>query len=330
MNVGAILGPGVRTPEHIELAERLGYERAWVFDSPALFADPWMTLARAADRTERIRLGVSVITPRMRHLVANAGAAATLAALAPDRVDVVIGAGFTSQAMIQKKPARWAEVEEYTRGLRALLAGEVIEWDGGVAALRPGRLTGVELPASVPIWVAAHGPKGYEVAGRVADGIVTNPGHGADNANWAAGEGTVYAQFNATILDPGEGLDAERVIDAGGPPAALHLHLGEQGAAAGTAEAAEYARRLGEVEERVRHIEMHRGHLAEVTDLERDLLTPELLARTTATGEPAQVRAALDAVAAEGFAGILYAAMGPDIPRELTSMAELLELPASG
>jgi alkanesulfonate monooxygenase SsuD/methylene tetrahydromethanopterin reductase-like flavin-dependent oxidoreductase (luciferase family) len=44
-------------PTKIELAERLGYERAWVFDSPALFADPWMTLARAADRTTSIRLG---------------------------------------------------------------------------------------------------------------------------------------------------------------------------------------------------------------------------------------------------------------------------------
>jgi len=50
-------------PTKIELAERLGYERACVFDSPALFADPWMTLARAADRTSSIRLGVSVITP---------------------------------------------------------------------------------------------------------------------------------------------------------------------------------------------------------------------------------------------------------------------------
>ncbi len=324
MKVGAILGPGVRTPADIEAAERLDYERAWVFDSPALFADPWMTLARAAERTERIRLGVSVITPRMRHLIANAGAIATLNALAPDRVDVVIGAGFTSQAMIQKKPARWAEVEEYAVGLRALLAGEAIDWDGGVVALRPGRFTGIELPAAVPIWVAAHGPKGYEVGARVADGVVTNPGHGAESA--IGDLERVYAQFNATILRPGEGLDSDRVIDAGGPPAALHLHLGEQGAARGTEEAAEYARRLAAVDPRVRHIEMHRGHLAELTALERDLVTPELLASTTATGTPEEVRAAIDEVGAEGFSGILYAPMGPDVPGELEAMAELLEL----
>jgi len=325
VEVGVILGPRVSTPEHIALSESLGYGRAWVFDSPALFADPWMTLARAADCTERIRLGVSVITPRMRHLIANASAAATLAALAPGRVDVVIGAGFTSQAMLQKPPARWAEVEEYAEGLRRLLLGEEIDWDGGVTALRPGRLTEVRLPVDVPIWVAAHGPKGFDVAGRVADGVITNPGHGA--IEMASGTGRVYAQFNATIVGPEESLESDRVVEAGGPPAALHLHLGDGGAARGTPEAEEYHRRLQEVDPRLRHIEMHRGHLAEVTDLERDLITPQLLASTTSTGRPEEVRASHDALIEEGFDGILYAPMGPDIPGELTKMAELLELP---
>jgi 5,10-methylenetetrahydromethanopterin reductase len=326
MKVGAILGPRVDTPDQIALAEELGYDRAWVFDSPALFADPWMTLARAADRTSRIRLGVSVITPRMRHLIANAGAIATLAALAPGRVDVVIGAGFTSQAMIGKGPVRWREVEEYTVALRALLGGEAIDWDDGVVALRPGKLTGLKVPCEVPIWVAAHGPKGYAVGARVADGIITNPGHGSGGG----GEHGVdlWAQFNATVLAEGEALDSGRVIDAGGPPAALHLHLGDGGAAAGTSEAGAYAERLEAIDPRVRHLEMHRGHLAEVTDLERDLVTADLISRTTSTGTPDQVRAAVAAIEDEGFAGIVYAPMGPDVPGELRTMAALLALPA--
>lgn len=329
MKVGAILGPRVDSPAQIELAERLGYERAWVFDSPALFADPWMTLARAADRTASIRLGVSVITPRMRHLVANAGAIATLAALAPGRVDVVIGAGFTSQAMIGKGPVRWAEVEEYAVALRALLRGEAIDWDDGVVALRPGRLTGLEVPCEVPIWVAAHGPKGYAVAARVGDGILTNPGHGAGDGDGDGPSIERWAQFNATILAAGETLESERVIDAGGPPAALHLHLGDAGAARGTAEATAYTERLAAIDPRVRHLEMHRGHLAEVTELERDLVTAELIARTTSTGTPEQVRAGVAAIEDEGFAGIVYAPMGPDVPGELGAMAELLGLPTA-
>jgi 5,10-methylenetetrahydromethanopterin reductase len=325
MKVGTILGPRVDTPSQIELAEELGYDRAWVFDSPALFADPWMTLARAADRTSSIRLGVSVITPRMRHLVANAGAIATLAALAPGRVDVVIGAGFTSQAMIGKGPVRWAEVEEYAVALRALLGGETIDWDGGVIALRPGKLTGLTVPCEVPIWVAAHGPKGYAVGARVGDGIVTNPGHGSDGGAGAGAGVELWAQFNATILGEGEALDSDRVIDAGGPPAALHLHLGDGGAAAGTAAARTYAERLDAIDPRLRHLEMHRGHLAEVTELERDLVTAELISRTTSTGTPEQVRAGAAAIEAEGFAGIVYAPMGPDVPGELRAMTGLLE-----
>jgi alkanesulfonate monooxygenase SsuD/methylene tetrahydromethanopterin reductase-like flavin-dependent oxidoreductase (luciferase family) len=76
---------------------------------------------------------------------------------------------------------------------------------------------------------------------------------------------------------------------------------------------------------------MHRGHLAEVTDLERDLITAELMSRTTSTGTPDQVRDNLATVEDEGFTGIVYAPMGPDIAHELRAMAELLELhPASG
>ncbi len=39
------------------LAEELGYRRVWIYDSPALYHDVWVTLARIAERTERIGLG---------------------------------------------------------------------------------------------------------------------------------------------------------------------------------------------------------------------------------------------------------------------------------
>jgi hypothetical protein len=38
------------------------------------------------------------------------------------------------------------------------------------------------------------------------------------------------------------------------------------------------------------------------------------------------VRAGVAAIEAEGFAGVLYAPMGPDVPGELEAMAELLGL----
>ena len=62
MKISAAFPPVPATPEHIGLAEKLGYSTAWVYDTPALQLDCWTTLALAAARTRRIRLGPGVMT----------------------------------------------------------------------------------------------------------------------------------------------------------------------------------------------------------------------------------------------------------------------------
>ena len=57
LTISCAFPPVPKTPDHIVLAERLGYTNAWCYDTPALQLDAWMTLARAADRTTRIGLG---------------------------------------------------------------------------------------------------------------------------------------------------------------------------------------------------------------------------------------------------------------------------------
>jgi 5,10-methylenetetrahydromethanopterin reductase len=322
MELGAIFATSADTADHIAVAEELGYGRAMVYDSPAFLADAWMTLARAAERTSAIRLGVGVITPRLRHLVANAGALAMLHTLAPGRVEVVVGAGFTSQLMLGKGPARWSDVEAYVNGLRSLLRGEDIEWDGAVIGLRYGARSGVELPGEIPIFVAAHGPKGYAVGARSADGVITNPGHGANNTVLLEGRDTLVLLYG-TVLRDGEGLDSERVLDATGPYAAFQLHLGEDGMLAGSPAPAALMAKLEGIDESRRHLELHRGHLIEVTELERPLITPELIGRSTETGTPEALRARLDELASSGVTGVLYAPMGSDIPGELATFAEV-------
>jgi alkanesulfonate monooxygenase SsuD/methylene tetrahydromethanopterin reductase-like flavin-dependent oxidoreductase (luciferase family) len=64
MKISAAFPPVPATPEHIGLAEKLGYSTAWVYDTPALQLDCWMTLALAAARTRRIRLAPH--SPRAR------------------------------------------------------------------------------------------------------------------------------------------------------------------------------------------------------------------------------------------------------------------------
>ena len=97
IDVSCAFPPSPRTPEHIALAEELGFKRAWCYDSPALYPDVWATLCRAADRTERIGLGPAVIVPSLRHVLVTASAIATLAELAPGRTVAAIGSGFTGR-----------------------------------------------------------------------------------------------------------------------------------------------------------------------------------------------------------------------------------------
>jgi len=320
MELGCLFPPTMQTPAHIERAEALGYRRALVYDSPTFLADPWITIGLAAGRTSRISLGICAITPRLRHVASAAGALATLAALAPGRIEVVIGSGFTSQLMLAQRPARWAEVESYTAALRALLAGQEIEWDGAVIGLKHGELSGVLLPAEITVAVAAHGPRGYAAAEHLGSGIVTNVSHrGSDTG--PPDMASVQVLYYGTVLDPGESPASERVKDAAGPYAAFQLHIGEHGIAADAPEAAAFADAVARIDPRRRHLEIHRGHLIELTEWERPVISPGLIARTTGTGTAEEVRGQLDEIAASGAQGVLYGPMGPDIPRELVAFA---------
>jgi 5,10-methylenetetrahydromethanopterin reductase len=309
------------TPEHIRVAEELGYKYAYVYDSPAFLADAWMTLALAAERTSTIRIGVSVITPRLRHLVANAGALATLCTLAPGRVDVVVGSGFTSQLMLGKGPTKWSEVEEYVNGLRTLLRGDDLEWEGATIGLRHGKLAGVKVSEQPEIRVAAHGPKGYAVAQRSADGVVTNLGH--HSANTGADDMSKWLiLYYGTVLEDDEPVGSERVIDATGPAATFQLHIGGEGMVAGRPEWERFEQQMAQIPADKRHLETHRGHLIEVTDLERPLVTASLIRQATGTGTCDEVRENLAQIEAQGVQGVLYGPMGHDIPRELAAFAE--------
>src|ERR1700733_8320082 len=75
--ISCVFAPSLDTPAHVELAERLGYRRAWCYDSPALCADPWMVLALAAGRTRAIGLGPASLVPSLRHPMVTAAAAAS-------------------------------------------------------------------------------------------------------------------------------------------------------------------------------------------------------------------------------------------------------------
>jgi 5,10-methylenetetrahydromethanopterin reductase len=323
MEIGIALAPSLDTPEHIRIAEGLGYTKAWCFCSPVIYADTFTMLGLAAERTDRIGLGPAVMVPHLRHVADGATAVATLAALAPGRVTAVVGSGFSATALLNRASNPWAQVEAYVTALRDLLAGREIEWDGTRFGLLHTGTMGVRLPVDVPIWVAAHGPKGFAVAGRVADGIVTNPTHGDDPVPF---EGTFALQFYGTVLEDGEPADSPRAVAAAGPGAALGLHLGAHGPVAGTDEEVGFSARLAEFPEERRLIELHRCHLAELSEHDRPFVTERVIRQATMTGTRAEMRESLGQFEAIGASLFLYAPFGPDIPRELEAFADVAGL----
>ena len=60
MDVGICVGAQISDIDYIAMAEELGYESAWIADSQMIWSDVYATLALAASRTSRIKLGTGV------------------------------------------------------------------------------------------------------------------------------------------------------------------------------------------------------------------------------------------------------------------------------
>src|SRR5438034_10410604 len=128
MDISCATPTTLDSPEHVAIAEELGYKRAWFYDTPQQSPDVWMMLALAAQRTESIGLGPGVLVPSLRHPMVNAAATRMLQGLAPGRVAVAFGTGFTGRAAMGLPPLTWSFMGRYITAYRGLLRGEVVEW----------------------------------------------------------------------------------------------------------------------------------------------------------------------------------------------------------
>lgn len=150
MRVGLRIPPCRPVPEVAEaarLAEAAGFTDLWVPDSQTLWRDAFVTLAGIARSTRHARIGTAVTNVVTRHPSVVATAGRTVAELAPGRFVLGLGVGNSAVGPVGLRPSTHA-------GLRA-----------GVAALRQGL-------ASVPLHIAASGPRNLAAAGELADGVI--------------------------------------------------------------------------------------------------------------------------------------------------------------
>jgi 5,10-methylenetetrahydromethanopterin reductase len=199
------------------------------------------------------------------------------------------------------------------------LRGEQVEVDGTIVQMLHAADFALKRPIETPIIVAANGPKGLDVATELCDGVMT-VGAGNPAFSWCS-----VLAFG-TVLDDGEDAGSARALAAAGPGLTVVYHAmyeGSPDSVDGLPGGTEWRARIEEFPEAVRHLAVHEDHLVAVTDRDRPLLNGELLRAFTWTGTRAELQDRLDALEAAGATEILYAPMGPDVPRELEAFAEV-------
>jgi 5,10-methylenetetrahydromethanopterin reductase len=318
MEISCAFPTALDSPDQIVLAEELGYDRAWLYDTPQQSTDVWVTLALAADRTNRIGLGPGVLVPAMRHPMVNAAATANLAALAPGRVAVAFGTGFTGRRAMGYRAIKWSFMEAYIRAYRGLLRGETVEWEGARMRMLHPPGHAAERPIEVPIAIAALGPKGAAVARELGDGLFVTLAlpEFATEFSW------VSYLFWGTIREDDEDLDSDRVRAAGGPGWALAYHGAYEFGTPledmpGGAEWKAVVERTAPEE---RHFAVHEQHCVGLNEADQaawDAGGYQMMDDVTVSGTRDQVRERLAGLAEHGVTEVVFQPCGPDIRREL-------------
>lgn len=152
-------------------------------DGHAPFAFAW--LAAAGERTRRVLLGTSVVTPTFRyHPAIVAQAFGTLGVLYPDRVILGVGTGehLNEGALGIQWPdnkERFARLREAVRLIKQLWAEHLVSFDGDYYHTRNATI--YDRPDKpVPIYVGAGGPQVAKYAGRAAEGLICTSGKGME------------------------------------------------------------------------------------------------------------------------------------------------------
>jgi F420-dependent oxidoreductase-like protein len=153
-------------------AERRGLHGAWL--PQTLGIDPLLSLAAAAQRTERIVLGAGIVHIWPRHPVVLAQEALTLAELSAGRFELGVGIGH--RAMVEETLGlSWEDpvgrTREVVQVVSALLRDGSVAFVG--AHVRAQATLRVRSTVAPPVVVAALGERMCHMAGQVADGVMT-------------------------------------------------------------------------------------------------------------------------------------------------------------
>jgi len=183
--IGADLGKAAR---YTQAAERAGLDGVWASETTN---NPFLTLALAVEHSERVTVGTSVAIAFACSPMSMAYTANQLQSFSRGRL--ILGLGSQVRAHIERRFGQpWshpaARMREYVLAMRAAWSS----WNDGTRLDFAGEfythtlMTPLFAPAphgygSPRVFLAAVGPRMTEVAGEVADGVIT---HGVSSARY--------------------------------------------------------------------------------------------------------------------------------------------------
>ncbi|HIF98503.1 MAG TPA: LLM class flavin-dependent oxidoreductase [Myxococcales bacterium] len=329
MEIGVCVASHIGDTDYIVAAETLGYSHAWLADSQMIWSDCYATLALAAHRTERIRVGTGIAVTGTRPAPVTAAAIGTINALAPGRTFLGVGAGNTALRIMGAPPQRIAEFDRYLECLALLIRGEeaVVEVSGRERPIRHimPQQGFVNFEDRIPLYVSGFGPRSLGLAGRHGDGAVVAlpPNAAAMEFFWQAieaGAGAAdrilqrenyytTALTTISVLDEGESADSPRILHECGAFAMATIHYAyDQWRQFGQSPPGfladiwdDYCAKLDAVPSERLHQRIHAGHNCWVLPEEEQFLSRQLIEATCMVGTADQLVERLHGLARAGL-----------------------------
>jgi F420-dependent oxidoreductase-like protein len=314
-------------------AERLGADSVWVAETWG--HDALSALGFLAAKTDRIRLASGIVQLGSRSPALLAMSAMGLQALSGGRF--LLGIGTSGPQVMEgwhgvRFSAPMAVTRETIEIVRTVTAGERLEHRGRVYQLPLPESSGRALrsmapPVSVPIYLAALGPRNLALTGELADGWLANC-FMPETASAFLGPLRAGAESAGRAL-----ADLDLVV-----PVAVEFTDDEEEAARRHARG--YAFTIGAMGSADRNFYNdafeRQGYGEEVTEVQRlwrdgrrdeaaDAVPIELGRRTNLLGDRAAVRARLQQYRAVGI-GTIQAKLAGSIDERLATLSALVEL----
>jgi luciferase family oxidoreductase group 1 len=191
MDIGTFLlmqSPSARSSKEIfdrgvELslaAEQLGFRNVWMaehhFSTYGYLSRPVQLASYLAGRTSRLRVGTAVIVVPLHHPLVVAEEIATLALLAPGRIDIGLGRGYQHYEFerfgleLESGRARW---EESVDIILKALAGGPFSYEGKLFRIPETTIFPALEGPRPPIWITAQSPDSVEGAVRRGFNVLT-------------------------------------------------------------------------------------------------------------------------------------------------------------